>query len=314
MISVLITAWKEERTIKKCIECIVNQNYSGIPENFELILACPDEETLSSAKKIIEKYKIQEKFKHIQDPAKGKNYALNLLMENAKGDIWILTDGDVYFGENCIKNLLEKMEKGKYDLVSTRPKSAQTKNNMMSYFGNLLADAAHHKRMISLEKVVSRSSKFVSQEPFFPVSGYGYAIRKTKLRFPIDCLADDAYISYASFKEGKKIGYAPNAIVYVNYPTNLKDYFIQKKRSAGAYVQLWKYNILTKNTVTRSFKKELQYFWFPIKYASNLKELMWSLALYPIRLLQWIVIFYEQKILRKNLMKNGSWERVESTK
>lgn len=313
MISVLITAYKEEKTIAKCIDSIANAQYSGILSDFEILLACPDDATFEAAQGQISILGLDSKFQFIRDPGKGKPTALNLLMNKAKGDIWIFTDGDVYFGENAVKNLVSHFEDSTVELVTGRPKSSDVKNSMMAYFGHLLSDAAHHKRTVDLtNEPVGNGMTFVKKRSFFPVSGYIYAIRKTDIRFPEDCLVDDAYISYVVHNNGGKIEYAPDAIAYVKYPTNLSDYFKQKTRSTGGYIQLWQYNVVKPDTKTRSFFRELEYFWFPINYASNIKEIFWSFMLYPIRLWLWLKIYWDRKIVKKDFVK--TWVRVESTK
>lgn len=341
-VSVIITAFKEEATIGKAIECICDPNYSGIPKDFELILACPDEGShLAAQRKVIE-MGIEDKYIWIQDPGKiegkGKPTGLNLAINKAKGDILIFTDGDVYFEEFAVKELIAPFESNSDEegvnniqLVTGRPRSGDSKNAMMGYFGHLLADAAHHKRTIELtESPEGKGTLFVKKVGFFPVSGYIYALRRefiSKLPkfkesserygtfegiFPEHTLVDDAYISYVVHNSGGLIGYAPEAIAYVKYPTNLKDYFKQKKRSTGGYVQLWEYGVVESKTKTRSLKKELEYFWFPFKYASNIKEFFYSLMLYPIRLWLWIMIFWERRVTKKDFVK--TWVRVESTK
>jgi cellulose synthase/poly-beta-1,6-N-acetylglucosamine synthase-like glycosyltransferase len=313
MISVLITAYKEEKSIAKCIECIANPAYSGIPNDFEILLACPDDETYNAAMGQIAVLDLEAKFNFIRDPGKGKPVALNLLMDKAKGDILILTDGDVYFGEKAVEELLKSFEDPTTMLVTGRPKSADSRNSMMGYFGHLLSDAAHHKRTVDLtSEPAGMGLKFVKKREFFPVSGYIYAVRKTDIRFPEDCLVDDAYISYVVFNNGGKISYAPKALAYVKYPTNLSDYFKQKARSTGGYIQLWQYNVVKPSTKTRSFFRELEYFWFPIKYAKNLKEIFWSFLLYPIRLWLWLKIYWDRKVVKKDFVK--TWVRIESTK
>lgn len=314
MISVLITAWKENKTIAKCVKSIADSKYSGIDEPFEVLLACPDDQTRQEAEKEIHTLGLEDKFFHIKDPGKGKPVALNMLMKKAKGDIWIFTDGDVYFGENAVKNLVAEFNDKSVKLVTGRPVSGDNKNNMMGYFGHLLADAADHKRTLELsENPVGKSTKLIKKVGFFPVSGYIYAMRADKsVKFPEDTLVDDAYISYLVFNNGGKIAYAEDAVAYIKYATNLKDYFKQKKRSTGGYVQLWEYGLVKPETKTRSVKKELEYFWFPFKYAKNIKEFIWSLCLYPIRLWLWIMIIWERRVVKKDFVK--TWVRVESTK
>lgn len=322
LVSVLITAWKEERTIGKCIKCIADSSYSGIPDNFEILLACPDEETYAAGFEVIKELGIENKFKFVKDPGRGKPAALNMLMDQAKGGIWIFTDGDVYFEKDAIKKLLEHFEPktttiqiqtSNLLMVTGRPVSEDSENTMMGYFGHLLSDAANHKRIVDLTtNPQGKSLSFVKKRNFFPVSGYIYAMHKTDTRFPEDCLVDDAYISYVAHNNGWQIEYEPEAIAYVKYPTNLSDYFKQKKRSTGGYMQLWEYGVVKPETKTRSFWRELEYFWFPIVYAKNIKQFFWSLMLYPIRLWLWLQIYWERKIQKKDFVK--TWVRVESTK
>jgi biofilm PGA synthesis N-glycosyltransferase PgaC len=312
-ISILITAWKEEKSIGRCIETFIG-SYKG---DLEILLAIPDKETIEAAITKAKELNIEDKIR-VSDLAKdgkpkGKPKELNYLMDMAKGDIWFLGDGDVFYKDGNIEKMLKHFEDPNVFAVTGRPLSADSKNSRMGYFGHLLADAAHHKRMVDLtDHPVGKGMKFVKKRSFFPVSGYLFAMRKTDIRSPEDTLVEDAYFSYAIFNSGRKIEYEPEAEVYVKYPTNLKDYFKQKKRSAGGYVQLYKYGVVKKETKTRSFWRELEYFWFPIKYAKSLKQFFWSLTLYPIRLWQWILIHWEQKIKKKSFLE--TWVRVESTK
>lgn len=305
-ISILITAWKEEKTIGKCIETFLG-DYKG---DFEVLLACPDGETLAAAEEAMQRQGMEDHLVHVQDPGEGKPAALNMLMEKAKGEIWFFGDGDVFYGPDVIAKILTRFEADNdLQAITGRPVSADSKNNMMGYWGNLLADAAHHKRSIDLG---GKSSRLVKERPFFPVSGYLYAMRAQQIELPTDVLADDGYISYAIHDKGGKIGYEPEALVYVKYATTLRDYLKQKKRSTGGYIQLWQYGFVSKENNTRSLGRELEYAWFPIKYAANLKQLWWSVLMYPVRLYMWLIIFWERKIRKKDFVK--TWVRIESTK
>ncbi|MEI6887403.1 MAG: glycosyltransferase, partial [bacterium] len=110
-VSILITAWKEHRSIGQCLEALVNPIYKNIPEiDYEIMLICPDEATSTVAlEKLHELNFDMSKYVHIQDPQKGKPYALNLGFSKAKGNILILTDGDTYVGENSINPLINKL-------------------------------------------------------------------------------------------------------------------------------------------------------------------------------------------------------------
>ena len=314
-VSIIITAWKEEKSIPKAINSLLSPE-NQLPEDFEVIIASPDKSTLSAAEDALKQLNITN-YKLIQDPGKkagkGKPTGLNMAFKAAKGDIFVLTDGDVYLSPNAIKHLLEPFKDKKIGGVTGRPVSADSTDNMMGYFGNLLADAAHHKRMIDLtEHPEGFSTKLVKKRDFFPMSGYVMAMRNLGFKLPEDVLSDDAHTSYEIFNKGYKIAYRPEAKAYVKYATNLSDYFTQKKRSLGGFIQLWKYGVVKEETKSRSFWHELEYFWFPIKYARSLRQYFWSLLLYPIRFYLWLQIWYERKFTKKKF--DETWVRIESTK
>lgn len=312
-LTVILTAYKEANTVAKAVRCICDVKYSGYKDAFQLITVIPDKETLKEAQKEIKKH-TNIYWTSIVDPGKGKPTALNLALKKSKGKIIALTDGDVYLGEQSIKLLVDAFKNPKVMGSTGRPVSADKKNNFFGYISHLLADAAHHKRLTTLKGIRSgRSRVFVgSKSNFFALSGYAMAMRNFQLQLPEDTLVDDAYLSYVLLSKGGKLEYIPEARVYVNYPTNIKDWYKQKLRAVGGYVQLWKFGVIKKNTKVRNFWKELEYFWFPIKYAKSFKEYFWSIALYPMRLFMWLIIFYQQRIRKKSF--DEIWVRVESTK
>ncbi len=312
MISIIITSWKEPHTIGKCIKCIADRKYSGLNSPFEIIQLSPDKETLDAGLKASKELKLSpQEYIQIQDPRKGKPSALKLAFKKAKGDIWILTDGDTYFEKDSVKYILEPFQNKDVGGVSGRPVSKDSKNNMMGYWGHLLSGAAHHRRISTMN--TKDGEYYMSNNSFFPMSGYIMAVRKIDFEIPSNVLSDDAYISYSIRNEGKQIAYAPSAKCYVKYPTNIKDYYKQKVRSLGGFIQLKQFGVFKKDKQSRSILIELKYASFVLGYATNVKEFIWSLLLFPIRLITWLRIYWERGILKKDMPKLG-WERIESTK
>lgn len=313
MVSVIITSYKEPKTIRKCISCIADSKYSGIKSPFEVLQVSPDDPTLKQGLKEAHRLSLGKKqFVQVRDPQKGKPFALKMAMERAKGDIIILTDGDVYFGENAVAEILKPFENSKVGGVSGRPVSQDSRENKFGYWGHLLSDSADHRRRSTMVKV-DGSDYHVSKDTFFPMSGYIMAVRNIDIPLPKAVLSDDAFISYYVRNQGLEVAYAPKAECYVKYPTNMRDYFKQKVRSLGGFQQLKRMGIFQKDKQSRSFLIELKYSLFVIKYAKNLAELYWSFLLFPVRLITWLKIFWERTILRKGMSGSG-WERIESTK
>lgn len=224
MISIIITAFKEPETIGKAIESFLKQN---IKEKYELIISAPDEETLNVAKKYSSKNK---KIKLFKDPGKGKSYALNLLLKKIKGDILILTDGDVYVSEDSVEEILKEFQNSEIGCVTGRPVPLENKEIKYGYWANFLFESAHKLR-----------KKLKKENNFLECSGYLWAFRNNVIdSFPLD-VAEDTIVPYFFWEKGFKIGYSEKALVYVKNVNNWKEWISQKVRTSRAHETLDKY-------------------------------------------------------------------------
>ncbi len=291
MISIIITSYKEPKTIGKSIEAILKNNL----KNYEIIVIAPDKQTLD----VVKNYKRRnKKIKTLKDFGKGKPAALNLAISKAKGEILILTDGDVYISEDSIKYLLEPLRNKKIGAVSGNPISLNPKNNILGYWAYILTNIANQRRLKALKL----------KKRFF-CSGYLFAIRKNLFpKLSKELLSEDGFVSHEVYQLGYKIAYAEKSRVYVKYPTNFKDWIIQKKRSTGGYNQIRK---LTGIEI-RSFKKESFGALRLFKFISNPKELFWLFLLFMARIYLWIIIYKDINLNKKT--HKEIWRRVESTK
>ncbi len=291
MISIIITAFKESKTIQRAIMAIAEQN---LPRH-EIIVIAPDKETLDEAEKLRNKCK---NLKILQDGGDGKPAALNLAVSKAKGEILILTDGDVYVGAESIVHLIGFFKGNKIGAVSGKPVSTNPRDNMYGFWSSILTKTADEIR---------KKSSFGGRRFF--CSGYLFAIRKELFPLlPKELLSEDGYISNYVYSKGYSIAYSEKSEVHVKYPNNFSDWIKQKKRSAGGYNQIKK---LT-GADMRSFTWESRGAFGMFKYLSNLREIMWLMALFLSRVYLWLVIFKDINIKKKS--QKEIWKRVESTK
>ncbi|MFH1561077.1 MAG: glycosyltransferase, partial [Patescibacteria group bacterium] len=217
--TIVITAWKEEKTIAGAIERILSQVNL---KDTRVILVAPDRPTLDA----VEAY--QGKIDTIQDRQKGKPAALNLVLEQVDSEIIVLTDGDVLLEKNTIDYLLKKLDDPRVGAVSGRPVPTNPKDNLFGFWGYVLTQSADYWR----------------RQGQGDCSGYLYAFRRKLVgKIPEEHLAEDAYISRQVSVRGYSIAYAPEAVVYFKYPDNFSDWIKQKTRSVGG---------------ARSFIKELK--------------------------------------------------------
>jgi len=294
MISIIITTFKEPRTLPKAIKAFLEDE---IEEEKEILVVGPDEETEKITKDFS---KIYPFIYYLKDEGKGKPSALNLAFQAAKGDWLILSDGDVFIKKGALKEIIKYFKDSKIGAVSGQPIPLNSRENLFGYFAHFLTNSAHFLR---LEK--SRKKQF------FPCSGYLYAIRNIIKEIPENILAEDAFISQIFWQKGYKIAYAPKAMVFVKFPQNLHDWLIQKKRATGGQVQKIKaYDLKIK---TRSFWQEIfQGVKFFFIYPKNLKEFFWTFLLYFLRIYLWFLIYLDLFFKKKSFEK--IWLRVESTK
>lgn len=294
-ITLLITAFKEPKTIGKAIENAVAQRTS---REYEIIVSAPDNETLEIAKKYQE---INKHLKIFKDPGKGKSYALNLIFQKINTDILILTDGDVFISDNIIENFANLFLDPEIGCASGRPIPIENKNTKFGYWANFLFDSAHKIRQKAFE-----------QNKFIECSGYLFAFRKKFIhKIPLD-VAEDTIIPYFFWQKGYKIGYSPESKVYVKNADNFKDWIAQKTRTSKAHETLYKYVDVKTTPRVKTFKTEAGGFTYLFSYPKNLKQFWWSILLGVSRAYMWLKVFHDTKFKKKNY--GDAWERVESTK
>ncbi len=300
--SLIITAWREPKSISLNINNILNPQSRNLIPDLEILVIAPDVETFKAAKSSANKFNFPN-IKWIKDKGEGKPKALNLGIKNSSGEVLIFMDGDVIIGNDSLKRLVSGVHDDIW-LCSGRPISSDSKATLFGYWGHLLADGANSKRQQEIEK---GSSYFVS--------GYLYALKKFDgLLFPENILVDDGWISVKILEMNKRIGYSSNSIVYIKYPQNISDWFKQKRRSAGGYSQLTQFYTpqLKRKLPKRDFLEELKYLLFPVFYSRSILQFIYSLLLYPARLLLWILISFDKLTGRHNDLK--LWVRIETTK
>lgn len=291
MISIIITSYKEADSIKKAISALLVQ----MPRYSELLVTAPDEETLNAAKEF---QKRSEKIKLVKDLGRGKSAALNLAVSKAKGNILVLTDGDVYIQNNALSCLLEYFNDENVGAVSGNPISINSRNNKYGFWSYILTDVADRRR----KEAIKLGRRFFC-------SGYLFAIRKELFpKLPEELLSEDGFISHNVYEKGYELGYAEKASVNVKYPDNFSDWIKQKKRSTGGYNQLKK----MLGVEIRSFRKEVLGIFDLFEYPSNLKEVGWLMNLFFARLYLWGSIYRNVNMQKKN--REELWKRVESTK
>jgi len=293
MISIIITAYREPNTIGHAIDAFLAQ----MPPNSELLVVCPDEETMAVVNAYTNKH---PNIRLIQDRQKGKPAAINLGLAAAKGDIIVLSDGDVQISHDALPHLLAPFADSRVGAVTGQPVSASPRTTMLGYWSHLLVNAAHQVRQ-------NRHNR----GDFLLCSGYLFACRKALLPpIPEDALAEDAVISHRIAEQGHTIAYAPDAKVYVKYPTTYADWLRQKVRSAGGYAQ--DYVRLSPVQMRSAWREMIEGPRLALAFAKTPREFFWTMLLFGARLHLWLLVFWRVRVQKRPLSQ--LWQRVETTK
>ncbi len=297
MIRIIITAYGEPKATERAINALLSQK---IRERYEILVVDPFPKVEKYIKK---KFGKSEKVRFYRDVGEGKAFVLNILLskyfsENEK-DIFIFTDGDVYVSKNSVNALLAKFKDPKIGCVTGHPVSINSREEKYGYFSHVAFDGAHN-----LRKRLSKEGKF------FECSGYLFAIRNGVIsEFPLDC-SEDSIIPFLFWQKGYKIAYSEDAKVHVINPTNFQDYVTQKVRNIKGHENLNKYFKLPNAPPrTKSFMNEIREgFFFTLLYPGNLREFVWTIQLYALRL----YIYYKAfKELRRGKGYSDGWRETE---
>jgi cellulose synthase/poly-beta-1,6-N-acetylglucosamine synthase-like glycosyltransferase len=293
-VSVVITAFREAETVGEAIEVFLGQ----LPGDAELLVVSPDPATTAVVDDYAARYPA---VRHVADPQRGKPTALNAGLRAAEGDIVVLSDGDVLVAEDALAPLLAPFDARDVGAVSGHPVSTNPRDTVLGYWSHLLTEAGAHRARLKRDRAGD----------FLLCSGYLFAFRRALIdRVPEDALAEDAVISHRIAQQGYRIRYAPEARVFVKYPTTYSDWLRQKVRSAGGYAQDY---VRTSPVRMRSPWREAITGALPaLRYARNVREFFWTLLLFAARLHLWLLVLVKVRLLRRPLRK--LWQRVETTK
>jgi biofilm PGA synthesis N-glycosyltransferase PgaC len=294
MLTILITASREERTLGRAIEAFLSQD---LGPDWELLVVCPDEPTATAAAQYARQ---APQMRVLRDEGKGKPAALNVGLNAAQGEIAVLSDGDVYVGPGSVQALLAAFTDPQVGIVTGRPVSVSPRQTMLGYWSHLLVDAGAHQQRLRRAR----------DGAFLECSGYLYAFRRSLVQpIPEDSLAEDGLISHRVWEQGYLTAYAPEALVYVKYPSSYRDWITQKIRSMGGDAQQY----VKASRGKRSFRQEVgDGLWAAIRYAQSARELWWTLLLFMARAYVWLRVWWDVKYRKRPF--SALWQRVNSTK
>lgn len=225
-VSILIPAYNEESVIGKKLESILQSDYPA--EKIE-ILVMSDAST-DRTDKIIRGFASRHSHLHyFRSPRRtGKPGILNQLVKKARHPVLVMTDANVLFFPETLKNIVKHFRSPKTGLVDTR-----------------LVPLTPEKGGITLEETKYNSSEFrikyregLLSGIIMGPSGACYAIRKALYHpVPDNFLVDDFFICMNVIRRGYNAYADPDAVVAEDTIQKLSEAFRRKVRIAAGNFQ-----------------------------------------------------------------------------
>jgi len=217
-VSVGICAHNEEKTIGKLLEQILAEKIN-LKEIIVVASGCTD----NTVKIVEEMRRRNRKIKLvIENDRKGQAHAQNIILENATGEIILLTDGDGLIKKNSLKNLIEPLSNPNISAVHGRPIPA--KQNTFAEKILVCAWDLHHKLCLVNPKVTTELCAFK---------------RNDIKRIPENLILDDYYMAYLLNKQRLKTVYVPSAIKFMyDDKSSIFKYLRWRRKDFRGYLQL----------------------------------------------------------------------------
>lgn len=221
MVSVIMSLYNEESVIEQKLDSILSSNYPI--DKIQIIVGSDNSDDNTNA--LVEKY--VKKYNNIVflpfSSRQGKSNIINKLIDKAKGDIFILTDANVFFDKDTLSEIVKPFSDEKIGLVDTHMKNTGLKKEGISI---------QEKSYISREVRIKHYESILWGTMMGPFGGC-FAIRKELYSpVPSNFLVDDFYICMKVLEQKYKAVNNLNAVVYEDVSNNLADEFRRKVRIA----------------------------------------------------------------------------------
>lgn len=240
VVSVLIPAYNEEKTILRTLESVYALDY---PKN-KLEVIVVNDGSKDDTEKVIRKY-IHNKpnFQLLSHPNRGKAASLNRALNLARGEFFACLDADSFVASDTLKKMLalyENENNPKLAIVTPAMKVYQPKNMLQK------VQWLEYLVIILISRLSSHlDSLYVAPGPF---SLYRTEIIRKIGGFDEQNITEDQEIAYRLQQHQYLIKQCTNGYVYTTAPKEIKPFYSQRRRwYLGGITCLHQYRKLVAN-------------------------------------------------------------------
>ncbi len=221
LVSIIMSLFNEETVIEEKLNSIIASDYPA--EKIRIIIG--SDNSTDKTHEIVQKYADNDKriyFKAFTS-RQGKSNVINQLVDKAEGEIFILTDANVFFDKNTISELVKPFVNPEIGLVDSHMTNTGLKKEGISI---------QEKSYISREVKIKHYESVLWGTMMGPFGGC-FAIRKELFHpVPSNFLVDDFYICMKVLEKKYKAVNNLEAVVFEDVSNNLSDEFRRKVRIA----------------------------------------------------------------------------------
>ena len=230
-VTVGIPAYNEEKTIKQLLQSVLDQPMGNC--TFEEVIVEASGSTDATALRVADTIKSNPKVKLVAGKRRrGKSAALNVILQQAKGEVVVFIDGDLVLRSGCIQTLLKPLlSDERVGIATGEAVPLVMRRNFFGFASRFVREL--HCRLCTHLMDGNLTPK---------VNGSFYALRKEAVeKFPFHVVSDDEYASWCAQKKGYKIIYVPDAIVYAVDPVSFRSFIEWQKRTTLGQMYIKKY-------------------------------------------------------------------------
>lgn len=221
-VSVVVPSFNCEKTIARCIECILAQSHPV----YEIIIV--DDGSTDRTAEIIRTFKT---VKYLYQPNAGPASARNLGGKEADGEFIFFTDSDCLPGKNWIGESLKHFKKpdvavvsGSYGISNPQSRLARCIHQEILF---------RHKRLMPAYPKSFGSYNFgIKREVFRQIGGFNESYRQAS--------GEDNDLSYKVLKQGFRIYFEPESTVDHFHPTRVFQYLKEQFRHGFWRAKIYK--------------------------------------------------------------------------
>ena len=286
--SVGVMAYNEEQNIGKLLEALTNQRLDVV--DIRQIFVVSSGSTDGTDDIVREWAARDDRISLIrQESRQGKASAINLFLDAAEADVFVLESGDTIPAPDCVERMLAPFDDPRVGMSGGRPMPVDDDGTFMGFVVHMLW-RLHH--MLALKH---------------PKLGEMVAFRSVVRSIPPDTAVDEASIEAIVVEQGLTLAYAPDALIYNKGASTVSDFLKQRRRIYAGHIWLSKvqsYEVSTKKVggILSVLLEDLK---------PSPRTLLWTLGGVFLEFVGRLLGTIDFYVLKKNPY---TWEVSESTK